>query len=115
MKFLLDAQLPPSLKQIFISNGYDCIHTQDLEAGNETSDKVINALSVAGQRILITKDSDFFDSFIVKNEPYKLILVKLGNTSKNELIKFFTDHFNEIIGKIKGENMILLNKEAKDK
>jgi hypothetical protein len=33
MKFLLDAQLPPSLKQIFISNGYDCIHTQDMEAG----------------------------------------------------------------------------------
>ncbi len=33
MKFLLDAQLPPSLKQIFIAKGYDCIHTLDLELG----------------------------------------------------------------------------------
>ena len=31
MKFLLDAQLPPSLKQVFRDNGYDCIHTLDLE------------------------------------------------------------------------------------
>ena len=115
MKFLLDAQLPPSLKQIFTSNGYDCIHTLDLEAGNETSDKIIDAVSIAEQRILITKDSDFFDSFLVKNEPYKLILVKLGNTSKTELIKFFSDRFNEIIEKIKVENMILLNKESKDR
>ena len=112
MKFLLDAQLPPSLKQIFILKGYDCIHTLDLESGNETSDKIINAVSVAEQRILITKDSDFFDSFIVKKEPYKLILVKLGNTSKNELIKFFSDRFTEIIEEIKVEDMILLSKEV---
>ena len=103
MKFLLDAQLPPSLKQVFILKDYDCIHTLDLESGNETSDKIINAISVAEQRVLITKDSDFFDSFIVKNEPYKLILVKLGNISKNELIEFFSDHFREIIEKIKVE------------
>ncbi|CAN5253082.1 hypothetical protein BH20BAC1_BH20BAC1_17620 [soil metagenome] len=69
MKFLLDAQLPPSLKQLFINKGYDCIHTLDLELGNDTPDKTINKISVEEKRILITKDSDFFDSFI-KNEPY---------------------------------------------
>jgi predicted nuclease of predicted toxin-antitoxin system len=41
MKFLIDAQLPPSLKQLFISKGYDCIHTFDLESGNDTTDKII--------------------------------------------------------------------------
>jgi predicted nuclease of predicted toxin-antitoxin system len=30
MKFLIDAQLPRSLKRLFISKGYDCIHTLDL-------------------------------------------------------------------------------------
>ncbi len=110
MKFLLDAQLPPSLKQLFISNGYDCIHTLDLELANNTPDKTINTVSVNEQRILITKDSDFYDSFIIKNEPYKLILVKLGNTSKKELIQFFEIHFVEIIERIKKENMILVNR-----
>lgn len=46
MKFLIDAQLPPSLKQIFISRGYDCIHTLDLELQNETPDRIINSLSI---------------------------------------------------------------------
>jgi predicted nuclease of predicted toxin-antitoxin system len=111
MKFLLDAQLPPSLKQLFVEKGFDCIHTLDLEDGNDTSDKIINKISVAEQRIVITKDSDFYDSFIIKNKPYKLILVKLGNTSKKEVIQFFKDHFEEIIEKLKGESMILLSKE----
>lgn len=111
MKFLLDAQLPPSLKQLFTDKGYDCIHTLDLELGNNTPDKIINKISVAEQRILITKDSDFFDSLIIRNEPYKLILVKLGNTSKKELIQFFNNRFADIIEKIKAENMILLSKE----
>ena len=111
MKFLLDAQLPPSLKKLFTDNGFDCMHTNELELGNDTPDKIINQVSLADKRILITKDSDFFDSFIVKSEPYKLIMVKLGNTSKQELVKFFHDHFSEIIERIEIEDMILLRKE----
>ncbi|HUC82669.1 MAG TPA: DUF5615 family PIN-like protein [Flavisolibacter sp.] len=110
MKFLLDAQLPPSLKQLFIERGYDCVHTIDLELGNETPDKVINRVSVAEQRVVITKDSDFFDSFVVRKEPYKLVLVKLGNTSKKDLIDIFTSQFNEIIEQLKTENLVLLRK-----
>ncbi len=112
MKFLLDAQLPPSLKKLFTDNGYDCKHTLDLELGNDSPDKIINEISVTEQRILITKDSDFFDSFLIKNEPYKLIMVKLGNTSKKELIQFFNNRFDDIIEKLKVENMILLSKEV---
>ncbi len=47
----------------------------------------------------------------MKKEPYKLILVKLGNTSKNELLKFFSDHFKEIMEKIETERMIVLSKD----
>ena len=83
MKFLLDAQLPPSLKQVFLNKGYDCIHTIDLKSGNDTSDAEINRLTVAEQRILITKDSDFFNT-----------------------------RFTEIIEKIKVEEMVLLSKES---
>jgi len=36
MKFLIDAQLSPSLKKLFISRGYDCVHTLDLENQNDT-------------------------------------------------------------------------------
>lgn len=89
MRFLIDAQLPPSLKLLFIENGYDCIHTLDLKLGNDTSDTIINKISIEEQRILITKDSDFYHSFLIKNEPYKLIIVKLGNYFQERSSRFF--------------------------
>jgi predicted nuclease of predicted toxin-antitoxin system len=82
MKFLIDAQLPSSLKRLFFSKGYDCIHTLGLPLQNDTPDRIINYVSVSEQRIVITKDGDFLDSFILKQEPYKLILVKLGTVLK---------------------------------
>lgn len=110
MKFLIDAQLPQSLKKLFLEKGYDCIHTFDLEQGNNTPDKVINKIPSEEMRILITKDSDFFHSFIVQNEPYKLIFVKLGNASKNELLHFFSERFSDIISDIEKEDIVLLSK-----
>lgn len=112
MTFLLDAQLPPSLKHVFLDKGHACIHTSDLPAGNDTPDKVINQLSVAEQWVVITKDGDFFDSFILKHGPYKLILVKLGNMSKITLIQFFYDYFDEITERIKTESLLLLTKQG---
>ena len=111
MKFLIDAQLPRSLKKLFIEKGYDCIHTFDLESGNNTTDEIITKMSIDEERIVITKDSDFYNSFIIKKEPFKLIFVQLGNTSKNDLINFFSAKFSEIISEIEKENMILLNKD----
>ena len=110
MKFLIDAQLPLSLKTLFINKGYDCIHTMDLEGGNNTTDKIINKISIEEQRIVITKDSDFYQSFILNKEPFKLIFVKLGNTSKNELLSFFSNKLSEIIFQIENEDMILISK-----
>lgn len=111
MKFLIDAQLPPSLKQLFIDRGYSCLHTLDLELQNNTSDQDINLISVSQQLIVITKDSDFYDSFLLKQQPYKLILVKLGNTSKKELVQYFSDHFPQIIETIANESMLILSKD----
>ena len=110
MKFLIDAQLPPSLKELFVSKGFDCIHTLDLEQKNDSPDSIINFISVSQQRILITKDSDFYESFLVKQAPYKLIMVKLGNTSKKELLQFFSNKFDEIIKKIEEQPVLLLTR-----
>ncbi len=115
MKFLIDAQLPPSLKNLFISKGFDCLHTLDLDLKNETPDSVINFISINEERIVITKDSDFLESFLLKKQPYKLILVKLGNTSKNEVINFFQNKFNEIIKRIESESLIFLRQSTSDK
>jgi predicted nuclease of predicted toxin-antitoxin system len=111
MKFLIDAQLPPSLKQVFVDLGFDSLHTLDVDLKNETPDKIINQISVSEKRIVLTKDSDFLDSFLLKQAPYKLVLVKLGNMSKNDLINFFRENISSIVEKLKTEDLLLLKKE----
>ena len=65
MKFLVDAHLPKRLASFLNAEGHDAIHTRDLPVGNRTSDATINQVSMAEQRIVITKDSDFMDSHLL--------------------------------------------------
>jgi predicted nuclease of predicted toxin-antitoxin system len=74
MKFLIDAQLPLRLARFLQNAGYDALHTRDLPQQNATSDADINSLSIAQQRIVITKDADFVNSFLTIKQSYKLLL-----------------------------------------
>jgi predicted nuclease of predicted toxin-antitoxin system len=58
MKLLLDAHLPASLAQYFPR--HDVLHTSLLPEGNLTSDRTINEISILEDRVLITKDSEFY-------------------------------------------------------
>ena len=85
MKFLVDAHLPRRLARQLQAAGHDALHTLDLPNGNRTEDTEINNLSVAEQRIVVTKDSDFVDSFLLHHRPWKLLLIATGNISNREL------------------------------
>ena len=85
MKFLIDAHLPRSLCTFLAAHGHEAIHTLELPAQNATPDRIINDISVNDQRVVITKDSDFFYSHILNGRPWKLLLVKTGNISTHDL------------------------------
>ncbi len=112
MKFLLDAQLPASLTKLFIEAGFDCLHTLSLPDKNLTSDQAIKALSMKESRILITKDTDFFHSYLLNKEPYKLVFITVGNLRLKELHKIFETHLPKIIFAINDNGMIELNKQG---
>jgi predicted nuclease of predicted toxin-antitoxin system len=44
----------------------------------------------------VTKDSDFVDSFILQQEPWKLLLVSTGNISNTDLIALFLANIEKI-------------------
>jgi predicted nuclease of predicted toxin-antitoxin system len=85
MKFLVDAHLPRRLARWMNDSGHDCFHTLNLPLKNKTPDSAINQLSVDEQRIVITKDADFVDSFVVQGKPWKLLLISTGNIRNSEL------------------------------
>ena len=85
MKFVVDAHLPRRLCAMLAQHGHDATHTLDLPAGNATKDGAINQLSIDQQRVVISKDTDFFYSHLLHGRPWKLLLVKTGNISTRDL------------------------------
>ncbi len=79
MNFLVDAQLPPRLALLLSSMGHDSIHTLDLPEKNRVQDEVLCQLALSEQRVLVTKDSDFVDSFLLRGLPPKWLFVTTGN------------------------------------
>ena len=85
MNFLIDAQLPRRLSRRLREAGHDALHTLDLPGGNRTPDTEINAIALRDNRVVITKDADFVNSFLLLGQPGKLVLVSTGNITNAEL------------------------------
>jgi predicted nuclease of predicted toxin-antitoxin system len=85
MKFLIDAQLPRRLVAHIQAAGFEATHTLDLPDGNHTSDGVICELSIKEQCVVVTKDADFVESFLLRGVPWKLLLISTGNIENDEL------------------------------
>lgn len=97
MRFLVDAQLPRRLCHQLRERDHDAVHTLDLPVGNRTPDAAINQLSVAEERVVVTKDDDFVDSLIVQGVPYKLLLVSTGNISNRKLEALFFQNLEALV------------------
>ena len=78
MNFLIDAQLPRRLAIYLRQIEFEATHTLELPQGNRTTDQALIMLSAATEAVLVTKDSDFVQSFLLKREPWKLLLVSTG-------------------------------------
>ena len=112
MKFIVDAQLPKSLARLLRELGHDAVHTLELPHRNRTDDEEINTLSLAEQRVVISKDSDFFDSYFGKQEPYKLLYLTMGNIRNSELLTLFQKNILSIEQELMSADVIEMNRKA---
>lgn len=79
--------------------------------GNSTSDTEIINLSIKERYIVVTKDTDFWNIYHQKAEPYKLIYLTVGNFTSQELLQLFDNNLSTIIEKIKDCNAIEINRK----
>jgi predicted nuclease of predicted toxin-antitoxin system len=87
-------------------------HTLDLPAKNATKDTILNQISIDEQRVVISKDTDFFYSHLVLGRPWKLVLVKTGNMSKDELCSLFERHLSEIAAALERHTLVEIDRTA---
>jgi predicted nuclease of predicted toxin-antitoxin system len=106
LKFIVDAQLPKSLSDFLNQKGFDSIHTLDLPERNNSKDAQIARLANEQDRIVISKDAVFLESYLIKSGPKKLIIIKIGNISNKQLIQLIENNLEILITMISRSNLI---------
>ena len=96
MKFIIDAHLPMALKKWLAQQGHDAVHTRDLPRKNLSDDVEIIEIAVRENRIVVSKDSDFFNYFVLKGIPPKLLMITTGNIVNKDLLVLFQQNFVQI-------------------
>ena len=112
MNFLVDAHVPPGLCALLQAAGHDAVHTCQLTDQNRTHDEVINNLSLREQRVVVTKDSDFYHSHLLHGKPWKLLLIRTGNIRARELKPLFQQHLPTIMDSLESNSIVELDRQA---
>lgn len=97
MKFLCDVHISYGLVAHLKSIGLEAVHVNKILDGYNTSDKDICNYADQNDFVVVTKDFDFKNSFLVEGTPQKLIKINLGNLANMALIKLFSDQLMTIL------------------
>ena len=96
MRFLCDVHISYKIVSHLKSLGFEVIHINEILDKWYTKDHKICDYADRNDLTVVTKDSDFRDSFFIKNTPKKLIKINLGNISNDKLIKIFSENIEKI-------------------
>jgi predicted nuclease of predicted toxin-antitoxin system len=95
-RLIIDTQLPPSLAEFFRRRGFDATHVVDYASGALMHDDEIIEIATTERRIIVTKDFDFLNYFLLKNYPPAVLLLQLGNIKNRDLFVFIEIHLETI-------------------
>ena len=112
MKFIVDEQLPGLLADWLEEKGHDSVHISGLFTGTKIPDTYICELSMRENRVVITKDSDFFNTYLLKQEPYKLVYITTGNLRNRPLLDLFRASLSQLVTALETTNVIELNRQT---
>ena len=112
MKFLIDAQLPRRLARWLSAQGHDAVHTLDLPSGNRTQDTEIIQFARQDDRVIVTKDDDFVQSFWVNGRPQQLWLISAGNIANPDLERLVADNLTAIVGALSVNRFVELTRTS---
>ncbi len=108
MNFLVDAQLPPTLAQWISSQDHQAIHVFDLGL-QRADDPVIWERARNDRSVIISKDEDFVDRWLVSDTPIPLVWIRKGNCSNQVLMAWLEPLWPETLARLeRGERLIEL-------
>ncbi len=96
MKFLCDVHISYKLVKFLRDAGHEAIHVNQILDKWFSTDQDIAKYADANNYIVISKDSDFKDSYFISKTPHKVIRICLGNISNQRLIELFEQNLDKL-------------------
>ncbi len=110
MTFIVDEQLPYKLAIWLRKKGYNAIHADEIShTAGRLTDVAICKFADAHDYIVVTKDEDFWQRYLLMQEPKKLIYVTTGNIKNTDLIQLFDNNIGILSLHITHHNVIEIN------
>ena len=108
MNFLVDAQLPPALARWISTKGHHATHVFDL-GFHIADDPIIWERAQNDKAVIISKDEDFVDHWILSSQPVPLIWIRKGNCSNNALLAWLEPLWPDALKRLEqGDRLIEL-------
>jgi predicted nuclease of predicted toxin-antitoxin system len=106
VRFLIDAQLPPSLARYLESLGHEAAHVADL--GMEAArDREIWERASAASAVLVSKDEDFVTMRALRAYGPAVVWVRIGNATRRALITRFAAALPAVLAALeRGETIV---------
>jgi predicted nuclease of predicted toxin-antitoxin system len=112
MKFLVDANLPPKLCSWLNLHKHDARHLEDVGLLKAT-DSELWATAKDADRVIISKDHDFYDKALLLGPPPKVFHIDIGNASNKKLIELIEGGWSGIErALLEGCRLISLRREG---
>lgn len=108
MNFLIDAQLPPALARWIVTQGHQATHVFDIGL-QAADDPVVWDRARLEDTVIISKDEDFVDHWLLSDQPVSLVWIRKGNCSNRILIAWFEPLWPDTLQRLaQGERLIEL-------
>ena len=108
MRFLVDTQLPKHLCRLLTEMGHDAVHVSDLPNGNHSTDAEVIAAADEEGRVVVSKDSDFRHSHLLRGQPSRLLAIVTGNVSNTDLLGLFNTNADRILSALDESSFVEL-------
>ncbi|MEQ8470822.1 MAG: DUF5615 family PIN-like protein [Marinoscillum sp.] len=88
----MDAQLPVKLCEVLNQLGLESIHVNELPKGDESSDIEITKFADRENLVVVTRDVDFYHSYMTLGKPKRLFLITTGKLKNRQLFNLFRNN-----------------------
>ncbi len=95
MKLLFDENLSPKLPHLLASLFPDSAHVRECGLLGQSDEDVWN-YARANDFIIVSKDSDFQQRSLLYGHPPKLIWLRIGNCTRQQIVLLITNRENDI-------------------